>query len=126
MKFVSVLRKKCLHAEENPLRGPSLNLKFQEEQVRWRHLPLSLSFQGVVGRLRACHFPLSPEHAMSVAVQFSTIYELFENITKRYADAERPMLMQRVEGIYKGISYRECRRNVELFALGLVSLGVKK
>jgi len=63
---------------------------------------------------------------MSVAVQFSTIYELFENITKRYADAERPMLMQRVEGIYKGISYRECRRNVELFALGLVSLGVKK
>lgn len=63
---------------------------------------------------------------MSVAVQFSTINELFENITRRYADSERPMLMQKVEGSYAGISYKEYRRNVELFALGLASLGVKR
>lgn len=63
---------------------------------------------------------------MPVAVQFSTINELFDNITKRYADTERPMLMQKVDGVYTGISYKEYRRNVELFALGLASLGVKK
>ena len=63
---------------------------------------------------------------MSVAVQFSTINELFENITQRYADSERPMLMQKVEGKYTGISYKEYRRNVERFALGLASLGVKQ
>ena len=63
---------------------------------------------------------------MPVAVQFSTISELFENITKRYADSDRPMLMQKVEGVYTGISYSEYRRNVELFAMGLASLGVKQ
>ena len=63
---------------------------------------------------------------MPVAVQFSTISELFENITKRYADSDRPLLMQKVEGVYTGISYSEYRRNVELFAMGLASLGVKQ
>ena len=63
---------------------------------------------------------------MPVAVQFSTISELFENITKRYADSDRPMLMQKVEGVYTGISYNEYRRNVEQFAMGLASLGVKQ
>src|SRR3972149_365508 len=63
---------------------------------------------------------------MPVAVQFSTISELFENITKRYADSDRPMLMQKVEGVYTGISYSEYRRNVEQFAMGLASLGVKQ
>jgi len=36
------------------------------------------------------------------------------------------MLMQKVDGKYRGISYKEYRRNVELFALGLTSLGVKQ
>ena len=63
---------------------------------------------------------------MPVAVQFSTISELFENITNRYADSDRPMLMQKVEGVYTGISYSEYRRNVEQFAMGLASLGVKQ
>ncbi len=63
---------------------------------------------------------------MSVAVDFSTIPEMFDRITTKYAIADRPMLMHKVEKLYKGISYTQCRRRVELFALGLASLGVKK
>jgi long-chain acyl-CoA synthetase len=63
---------------------------------------------------------------MSVAVDFSTIPEMFDRITTKYATDERPMLMHKVEKQYKGISFTQCRRRVELFALGLASLGVKK
>ena len=63
---------------------------------------------------------------MSVAVDFSTIPEMFERITTKYAIDERPMLMHKVEKQYKGISFTQCHRNVELFALGLASLGLKK
>jgi transcriptional regulator with XRE-family HTH domain len=63
---------------------------------------------------------------MSVSVDFSTIPEMFDRITTKYATEERPMLMHKVEKLYKGISFLQCRRRVELFALGLASLGVKK
>ncbi|MBI3005107.1 MAG: long-chain fatty acid--CoA ligase [Ignavibacteriales bacterium] len=63
---------------------------------------------------------------MSVVVDFSTISEMFDRITTKYANEERPMLMQKVDGEYQGIKFREYRRNVELFALGLASLGVRK
>lgn len=63
---------------------------------------------------------------MSVAVDFSTIPEMFERITAKYAIDDRPMLMHKIEKQYRGISFTQCRRNVELFALGLASLGLKK
>jgi len=63
---------------------------------------------------------------MSVAVDFSTIPEMFDRITTKYASEQRPMLMHKVDKRYRGISFSEYRRNVELFALGLASLGVMK
>ncbi|MBE0555685.1 MAG: AMP-binding protein, partial [Proteobacteria bacterium] len=63
---------------------------------------------------------------MSVAVHFETIAELFDAITKKFADEQRPLLMKKIEGQYQGILYKEVRRNVELFALGLASLGLKR
>ncbi len=63
---------------------------------------------------------------MPCIVQFSTITELFDRITTKFADQQRPVLMHKVEKQYREISYAEFRRNVELFALGLASLGIKK
>jgi long-chain acyl-CoA synthetase len=63
---------------------------------------------------------------MSVAVDFSTIPEMFDRITTKYASEQRPLLMHKVDKRYRGISFSEYRRNVELFALGLASLGVMK
>jgi len=63
---------------------------------------------------------------MPVAVEFSTITEMFERLTAKFADERRPILMEKVEGRYGAISYSELRRKVELFALGLASVGVKR
>lgn len=63
---------------------------------------------------------------MAVAVDFSTIPEMFDRITTKYASDKRPMLMHKVDKQYRGISFTEYRRSVELFALGLASLGIKK
>lgn len=63
---------------------------------------------------------------MSVVIEFSTIPEMFDAITTKYAQVERPMLMNKVDKQYRSIAYPEYRRNVELFALGLASLGVVK
>jgi long-chain acyl-CoA synthetase len=63
---------------------------------------------------------------MGVAVQFSTIIEMFDSITKKFFAESRPILMHKVDKQYRGISYSEYRRRVELFALGLASLGVRK
>ncbi len=63
---------------------------------------------------------------MSVVVEFETISQLFDRITTKYAEEERPVLMQKVDKQYRGISFKELRRNVELFALGLASLGLKR
>lgn len=62
---------------------------------------------------------------MSVAVRFSTIPEMFVNLTDHFASESRPIIMHKTGGKYVGISYSELRRKVELFAFGLASMGVK-
>lgn len=63
---------------------------------------------------------------MSVAVQFVTIPEMFQNLTARFASETRPVLMHKVDGKYIGITYTELRRRVEAFASGLASLGLRR
>ncbi|MEO8166810.1 MAG: long-chain fatty acid--CoA ligase [bacterium] len=63
---------------------------------------------------------------MSVVVQFSTIPEMFDGITARYAHSDRPFLLVKKDGTYSPIAYAEARRKVELTALGLASLGIKR
>ncbi|MEX1274736.1 MAG: long-chain fatty acid--CoA ligase [Bacteroidota bacterium] len=63
---------------------------------------------------------------MPVAVEFSTIAEMFDAVMKRFAADRRPMLMHKVEKQYLPISFTEYRRNVERFALGLASFGIAK
>ncbi|MEK6571762.1 MAG: long-chain fatty acid--CoA ligase [Bacteroidota bacterium] len=63
---------------------------------------------------------------MTVVVPFSTIPEMFIEVTDRFRMSARPYLMHKVQGKYQGLSYGEVRRRVELFALGLAALGVEK
>lgn len=63
---------------------------------------------------------------MAVAVQFSTIPEMFRHVCDRFGAEERPALMYKDDGRYVGIPYREVKERVELFANGLASLGVRK
>jgi long-chain acyl-CoA synthetase len=63
---------------------------------------------------------------MATVVQFDTITEMFERITAKYAYETRPVLMHKVDKRYRGISYGEYRRDVELFSLGLASMGIGK
>ena len=63
---------------------------------------------------------------MSAAVQFATIPEMFDRLTSRFAGETKSVLMFKSEGAYKGIQYKELRRQVELFAFGLGSLGLKR
>ncbi len=63
---------------------------------------------------------------MATIVEFKTISEMFDRVTTKYANEKRPVLMHKVEKQYRGISYAELRRNVELFSLGLASMGIGK
>jgi long-chain acyl-CoA synthetase len=63
---------------------------------------------------------------MSVAVQFQTIPEMFDKLTKRFAASTRPLLMLKRDGEWRGISYAAVRRNAERTAFGLASLGVER
>ncbi len=63
---------------------------------------------------------------MSVAVQFSTIPEMFDRITTHFANSSRPFLLAKKDGAYKPIGYKEVRRKMELTAFGLASLGVSR
>jgi long-chain acyl-CoA synthetase len=63
---------------------------------------------------------------MAVAVPFTTIPEMFQRITEKFAGQNRPVLMHKVDGKYVGITHSELHRKVEVFAFGLASLGVKK
>jgi long-chain acyl-CoA synthetase len=62
---------------------------------------------------------------MSVAVQFSTIPEMFRKVTEKFADDPKPVLMYKTQGKYQGISYRELYAKVDQFAFGLASIGVR-
>ena len=63
---------------------------------------------------------------MAVAVTFSTIPELFDRLTAKFADEERPMLMAKTAGAYTGITYSEARRQTEQLAGGLAALGLRR
>jgi long-chain acyl-CoA synthetase len=67
------------------------------------------------------------EHsAMPVAISFSTIPEMFWGLTDKFLSLQRPVLLHKSGGIYIGITYKELREKVELFAFGLASLGINK
>lgn len=63
---------------------------------------------------------------MPVAIRFSTIPEMFVNLTDRYGSETRPVMMYKNAGQYRGISYPELRQQVERFTGGLASLGLTK
>ena len=63
---------------------------------------------------------------MSVLVPFSTIPEMFDRLTAKLANEDRPALMVKSEGAYRGISYSQLRSDVDAFACGLASVGLKK
>lgn len=63
---------------------------------------------------------------MAVPDSFTTIPEMFNNVTSRFAAEQRPMLMVKTEGRYTGISFTEYRQLVMRFAGGLAALGMKK
>jgi long-chain acyl-CoA synthetase len=63
---------------------------------------------------------------MSVVVQFAVIPEMFRKVTDHFASETRPVLMYKADGAYTGISYSELRRKVDLFALGLASMGLRQ
>jgi len=54
----------------------------------------------------------------------ATLTEMFLNTVKTYGS--KTALMNKVEGQYQGITYREFGEKVKNFALGLASLGVKR
>ncbi len=63
---------------------------------------------------------------MPVSVPFSTIPEMFHNVTTRFAGETRPALMYKLNGRYTGISFSELKRRTDLFAFGLATLGLKR
>ncbi len=63
---------------------------------------------------------------MSAPIRFSTIAEMFDKLRDAFEKEERPMLMHKVDGVYKGISYTEFAERVDCFAHGLASIGVKR
>lgn len=64
---------------------------------------------------------------MSALKSFKTIPELFEFITLDFGKTQsKPVFKHKVDGNYADISYTELYNNTEKFALGLVSLGVKR
>ena len=63
---------------------------------------------------------------MSVAVAFSTINELFDNITAQYSNETRPVLMYKADKEYRSITYSQLHDNVQRCMFGLSALGVKQ
>ncbi len=63
---------------------------------------------------------------MAVVVQFTTIPEMLQRLTEKYAGQARPALMHKIDGKYAGITYARLAESVEQFAGGLASLGLKQ
>ncbi len=63
---------------------------------------------------------------MATVVEFCTLVEMFDKVTARFDAESRPVLMHKVEGEYRGISYRELRTKVVQAAGGLAALGVQR
>ncbi len=59
--------------------------------------------------------------------EFSTIPELFDFVMNDFGPKQsKPCLMQKVNGKYQDIGYKEVYEQTESFAFGLLSLGVKR
>jgi long-chain acyl-CoA synthetase len=63
---------------------------------------------------------------MGLTVEFDTIATLFDHVTRKYQDSERPALMYKSENGYQGITYSKLRTNMRNFAYGLSALGIKR
>ncbi|MBU1299045.1 MAG: long-chain fatty acid--CoA ligase [Bacteroidetes bacterium] len=63
---------------------------------------------------------------MPLAVEFSTITEMCDNVLEKYSKTSRAVLMQKVDDKYKDIRYSELRDSINNFAFGLASIGVKQ
>ncbi len=62
---------------------------------------------------------------MSIAVSFTTLVEMFDRITTKYASSSKALFMRKVEGSYQSITHAQFHESVILFAHGLVELGIK-
>jgi long-chain acyl-CoA synthetase len=63
---------------------------------------------------------------MAAAVEFTTLTELFLNLTNKYTGSGREVYRYKLDGRYVGLTYDELYEKVELFANGLKSIGVKR
>ncbi|NOY07200.1 MAG: long-chain fatty acid--CoA ligase [Chlorobi bacterium] len=63
---------------------------------------------------------------MGLAVSFSTIGELFNNLTQKFADSSKPIFKVKRDGEFRDISYRDFREQYLNFMHGLVQLGIKQ
>ncbi len=63
---------------------------------------------------------------MGLAVQFTTITQMFDNLFEKYSSTDRPIIKHKVDGKYVDIKYSELRNLSHDFAAGLMNLGVKK
>lgn len=62
---------------------------------------------------------------MGLAVQFSTLVELFEEITAKFGNDPRPLLQYKAGGRYTGITVRDFRAFVEDLSCGFHLAGMK-
>lgn len=62
---------------------------------------------------------------MSVVVEFQTIAQLFENLATLRAADPTPAIMSKKNGVYESRTFAELKRDAELCALGLTSLGIQ-
>lgn len=63
---------------------------------------------------------------MAPVVEFSTVPEMFDRVINKFLHDQRPMLMNKVEGKYIGISFSKVRTLIENFSHGLAAVGVKR
>lgn len=68
--------------------------------------------------------PIRQNITMSLAVTFSTIPEMFLNLTDKYMHVDRPLLLRKVDTKFEPLQYSEVREMVGLLYHGLARLGV--
>lgn len=67
-----------------------------------------------------------PPHKMSTLTKFSTLIEMFAQITGRYASNGRVLLWYKSGGKYQPISYAEMKASVEECACGFAVRGIRR
>jgi long-chain acyl-CoA synthetase len=63
---------------------------------------------------------------MPLAVEFTTIAEMFDRLTLKFSDASRPVLKYKSGGAYRAMTYSELRTHVEHAAAGLTAIGIAR